>query len=469
MEAVAHGIGMVHQHFMLSETESGLDNVLLAVESVRPGGVPRAVRPLRRAGALARLEILAREFGLEVDFLAPVHELGVGEQQRLEILKLLFLDADVLVLDEPTAVLTPQEASSLFGTLKGLAARGKTVIVITHKLREVTAHADAITVLRQGVTVASRPMVDSDGRRLTEVDLATLMVGRAVELSLRSAPRVSHGPSETLLRLSEVSLLAPAGRKGARPALSRVNLEVRAGEIVGVAGVEGNGQSDLLSLLASPSERRDACLRAARALTPGVQPCLSILGRDGFTLDARDLRRLAWGFVPEDRIHQALLPGESVEENYLLGRQHRPEFSRLRFLRRGALAAAARTGNEAFDVRPRDISVAAGSLSGGNQQKLVLARELALSPRLLVCAQPTRGVDVGAIESIHRKLLAARNAGMGILLVSSELDEILSLSDRIVVFQGGAVAGEFDGPTADEGRIGLAMGGRAPQASEASA
>jgi ABC-type uncharacterized transport system ATPase subunit len=457
VEAVSRGIGMVHQHFMLSETETALDNVLLVVESVRNSPVPRALRPLHRAEALQKLEALAREFGLPVDFHRLVKDLGVGEQQRLEILKLLFLDADILVLDEPTAVLTPFEATALFTTLKRLVAQGKSVIVVTHKLREVTAHADAVTVLRQGKVVASlvRPHLPSIE------ELANLMVGHTVDLSLQGVLRSpAPGPdAEVLLRFESISLLE---KGAAKPRLSNVTFEVRAGEIVGIAGVEGNGQSDLLALLTSPSAWAERCQEASCVLkNEGHKkaPRFEILGHDAWTLDARSLRALSWGFVPEDRLAQGLLPDSPVEENYLLGRQHLPAYSRFGFLRRKALRATAQAASEAFDVRPRDLTLPAGSLSGGNQQKVLLAREMALAPRLLVVAQPTRGVDVGAIEVIHRRLLERRQAGAGLLVVSSELDEVLALADRVFVFHAGALLGPFEGERKNETDVGLAMGG----------
>lgn len=456
VEAVAMGIGMVHQHFMLSETETALDNVLLVVESVRNSPVPRAFRPLHRAAALERLEKLARDFGLPVDFHRQVKDLGVGEQQRLEILKLLFLDADILVLDEPTAVLTPSEATSLFKTLRALVDQGKSVVVVTHKLREVVTHADAVTVLRQGQVVASL----SHPNLPSVEELANLMVGHAVDLTLEGFSR-SPAPgadAEVLLRMSGVSLIEKGNPK---PRLANVNLEVRAGEIVGIAGVEGNGQRDFLAILTSPSAWREECRRSARALqnTSNTEPHFEILGQNAWALDARALRALSWGFVPENRLTQGLLPEASVEENYLLGRQHLPAYCSFGFLRRKALQATAEAASEAFDVRPRSLSIQAGALSGGNQQKVLLAREMALSPRLLVVAQPTRGVDVGAIEIIHRRLLERREAGAGLLVLSSELDEVLALADRVFVFHAGSLVGPFEGERKNETDVGLAMGG----------
>jgi ABC-type uncharacterized transport system ATPase subunit len=425
-DAIAAGVGMVHQHFMLAETHGALDNVILGQQHLPFGR-------LGRAEARAKLLSLMKEYGLEVSLDIPVGELPVGLQQRVEILKLLFQNSDVLILDEPTAVLAPAEIESLFRILKGMAAQGKTILLITHKLKEVLAVAERATIFRAGRVVADRPL---DG--LSAKDLANAMVGR--ELKDTTSELREGTPGENVLFARG---LKP---KKANSHLKEVSFVLRAGEVVGIAAVEGNGQTELVRTILHPrSQMREGQLE--------------FLGEDIARAHANDLRRRGIALFPEDRLREGMLLNSSLEENYLLGRQRDAEFTQGPFLRRGRIAAAVRAALEEFDVRPRLPEALAGSLSGGNQQKLVVARELRHQPKLLIAAQPTRGVDVGAIEMIHRRIMNARNAGAGVLLISSELDEVLKLSDRVLVLFRGSVAGSFERKDFDEKKIGALMAG----------
>jgi ABC-type uncharacterized transport system ATPase subunit len=446
-DAIEAGVGMVHQHFMLASPETALDNILLGAEPRPKTGLgawfPRGFFPMDRAGARERLQALATQNGLEVPWDAPVETLPVGVQQRIEILKLLYRDAQILILDEPTAVLTPQETDLLFENLRRLRDQGKTILVITHKLREVLTYTDRVTVFRAGRVVDER-----DTKELTAESLAESMVGRRVNLRVQVPPKVELGPP--VLRLEELTLAGAA--RGASERLSRVSFEVRGGEVVGVAGVEGNGQSELLQALFRPADRE--------ARTSGR---VSLLGEEVTSWSTRQIRSLSIGWIPEDRLHEGLLLQQSLVENLALGRQREKAFRSFGGLAldRATLRRETERLLDEYDVRPRAPEAFAGGLSGGNQQKLIFARELSRNPRLIVAAQPTRGVDVGAIEQIHSRLLAARTAGAGVLLVSSELDEILGLSDRIIVLYRGRIAAEFTRESADVKSLGLAMGGGA--------
>jgi simple sugar transport system ATP-binding protein len=438
-DALAAGIGMVHQHFMLAGPHSALDNILLGEEPVRGAGLPRFLLPLDRARARAKLEALGRQYGLPVDWDAPVERLPVGIQQRIEILKLLYRDARILILDEPTAVLTPHETHELFANLRKLKAEGKTIVIITHKLKEVMSFTDRVTVLRAGRTTGEVETASSSPQ-----ELADLMVGRRVALNVEVPPQPELGAP--VLELEGVTL--EAARGAPRPRLDRISLAVRAGEVVGIAGVEGNGQSELIQAILHPSDH--ACRSEGR---------VRVLGRDvtGWRADA--IKELGVGVVPEDRHREGLLLEQPLTENFVLGLQRRAPFSARGLLQPAAIRAATARALDEYDVRPRAVDARAGELSGGNQQKLIIARELAREPRFLIAAQPTRGVDVGAIEFIHQRILAARTQGAGVLLISSELDEILALSDRILVFYEGKVAGEFRRGQTDEKKLGLALGG----------
>ncbi len=428
-DAIAHGIGMVHQHFMLVDPFTVLENLVLGAE----GG------PLLKGGlAAARAELarLAREYGLAVDPDARVADLSVGEQQRVEILKVLFRGARILVLDEPSAVLTPQETEQLFRILRGLRDRGVTVVLITHKLREILAVTDRVCVMRQGAVVAERATAATSADELAE-----LMVGRKVRLRIDKAP---PRPGATLVEARGLTLV---DRRGVR-LLDGVDLALRAGEIVGVAGVTGNGQTELLQVLAG--------------IRPPTAGTLSVCGRAidaGHPGDPGEMRALGVAHVPEDRLRQGIVGAFEASESAILGYQAEPPWCRHHLLDRPEVDRHCAELMDRFDVRPRAPGLLSSHFSGGNQQKLVLARELARRPKVLLVGQPTRGVDIGAIEFIHRELVKARDAGCAVLVVSVELDEILALADRVVVMFAGRVAGEMPAATADERTLGLMMAG----------
>ncbi len=428
-DAIAHGIGMVHQHFMLIDTFTVLENIVLGAE-----GGPLLAGGL--AAARAELERLGREYGLAVNPDARVAELSVGEQQRVEILKVLYRGARILILDEPSAVLTPQETDQLFRILGALKERGVTVVLITHKLREIMAATDRVYVMRQGEMVAERRTADTDPEELAE-----LMVGRKVRLQLDKAPAV---PGEVRLRTEHLSLVDARGVR----LLDDINLEMHAGEIVGIAGVSGNGQTELLQVLAG-----------IRAPTSGR---FTVCGR---TIDAQhavdpgEMRALGLAHVPEDRQRQGMVAAFRASETAILGYHHNPPFAQNYLMNNPAVGSYCARLMEEFDVRPRLPALKSANFSGGNQQKLVLAREMAHRPRVLLVGQPTRGVDIGAIEFIHRELVKSRDAGCAVLVVSVELDEILSLADRILVMFAGRIVGEVEQRRADERTLGLMMAG----------
>lgn len=430
-DAIARGIGMVHQHFMLIDTFTVLENLVLGSE-----GGPLLAKGL--AAARTELGRLAREYGLTIDPDARIADLSVGEQQRVEILKVLFRGARILILDEPSAVLTPQETDQLFRILGTLRERGVTVVLITHKLREIMAITDAVYVMRQGQVVADRRTADTDPE-----DLAELMVGRKVRLEMdKVAPR----PGEVLLRAERLSLVDRRGVK----LLDEVDLELRAGEIVGIAGVSGNGQTELLQVLAGilapTGGRLTVCDRAIDA---------------GHLAGPAEMRELGLAHVPEDRQRQGMVGTFRASETSILGYQSGPPFSRNYILNNPAARAHCAELMERFDVRPRSPGLRSSHFSGGNQQKLILAREMARKPKVLLVGQPTRGVDIGAIEFIHRQLVNSRDEGCAVLVVSVELDEILSLADRILVMFAGRIVGEVAAGEADERKLGLMMAGAA--------
>ena len=431
-DAIAAGIGMVHQHFMLAGPYSALDNIVLGAE-------PRKGLMVDRKTARARLDALARQYGLPVDWDRPVEQLPVGIQQRIEILKLLYRDAKILILDEPTAVLTPQETNALFGNLQKLRDEGKTVLLITHKLKEVMGFTDRVTVFRAGKVTG-----EVQTSQTSPQELANLMVGRKVILSIEVSP--AHPHAELAMEVAALSLQSSV--EGSRHKLSDVSFSVNRGEIVGIAGVEGNGQSELLQAVLHPDDP------ASR--TSGT---VKFLGEDVTHWLASEIRELGVGVIPEDRQLEGLLLERPVTENFLLGLQRNMEFSRAGLLCLNHLESTAAQAEEEYDVRPRDLTIPAGKLSGGNQQKLIVAREFQRRPQMLIAAQPTRGLDVGAIEFIHSRIVRARDEGAGVLLVSFELDEILALSDRILVMYEGRIAGEFQRGQASERELGLKMGG----------
>jgi simple sugar transport system ATP-binding protein len=428
-DAIGLGIGMVHQHFMLVDTLSALDNVMLGAE---PGWRLQAARALVRA----KLDLLMRETGMQVDLDALVADLPVGERQRLEILKALYRGARILILDEPTAVLTPQETEHLFETLRGLRARGTTILLITHKLKEIMALCDAVTVMRGGQVVLDCAISQ------TSLDgLAEAMVGRRVNLGRKAA---NTAPGEVLMQAVGLGWADALGVTR----LADVSLSLRKGEIVGVAGVSGNGQSELLDALSG-------------LLTP-TQGELRI-GSHTFTprqwLSTRQARELRVAHVPEDRHRRGLVLPFGAWESAVLGYQAQARYSRRGWMRRRAMQDDTVAMMERYDVRPRNPLLRSSKFSGGNQQKLVLAREAMPEPQVLLVGQPTRGVDIGAIEFIHGRLRAMRDAGGAVLVVSSELDEILALSDRVIVMNAGRITGELPIEQCSESALGRLMGG----------
>ena len=426
--AIAAGIGMVHQHFMLVDNFTVLENIILGAEGaqVLTGGI---------AKARAALFSLEKEYGLEVNPDAVIEELPVGLQQRVEILKALYRGAEILILDEPTGVLTPAEADHLFRILKQLKEQGKTIVLITHKLREIMAVTDNVSVMRQGTMVATRKTAETSVEELAE-----LMVGRRVLL------RVEKGEAHPGDVVLEVEGLTVRDNRGIKM-VDDVSFTVRAGEIVGIAGVAGNGQSHLIEAISGIRQAE-----SGRVLLGG-QP-IGVTGR----ADPAELRRRGLGHVPEDRHNVGLVLPFEENENSILGYHLEPQYTKGLFLDIDAIREDARKKIEEYDIRPGDCRLRTANFSGGNQQKIVLAREMEQNPDVLIVGQPTRGVDVGAIEFIHKRIIQMRDAGKAVLLVSVELDEIRSLSDRILVMFAGRVVGERM-PDATEGELGLLMAG----------
>ncbi|MCB0995829.1 MAG: ABC transporter ATP-binding protein [Acidimicrobiales bacterium] len=430
-DAIAHGIGMVHQHFQLIPVFTVAENVVLGNELTK--GPFLDLDEARR-----RIRDLGVKYGLHVDPDAKVGDLSVGEQQRVEVVKALFREADILILDEPTAVLTPGEVDEFFGVVRTLVDQGKSIIFITHKLREVLAVADHITVLRNGKVAGS-----ADPTTATQQSLANLMVGRDVVFRVDKS---DAQPGEVVLRVRD---LAVEDERGLR-AVNGFNAEVRAGEIFGVAGVEGNGQRELVEALAG--------------MRPVAGGRIEMLGRDTTKWSPRKITDLGVAHIPEDRNKHGLVGSYSLVDNIVLNRYHHQPFARRGFRQRAPMEAEAAELIEQFDVRTPSIHVAAETLSGGNQQKVIVARELTGNVPLLLVSQPTRGLDVGSIEFIHSRIIELRDNGAAVFLVSAELDEILSLSDRIGVLYRGQIVGEFDAATATREQLGYYMAtGRAPE------
>ena len=432
-EAIKQGIGMVHQHFMLIPVMTVAENIVLASEPTHAGVL------LDYDDAVRRVRALSEQFGLAVDPEARVQDIGVGQEQRVEILKALYRGAHILILDEPTAVLTPHEALELFEIIRGLKDQGKTIVFITHKLKEVLEIADRITVLRRGKKIETVARAGAD-----EAGLARLMVGREVLLRVEKKP---SDPGEPLLDVRDLRVLDSRGLEAVRG----VSFQAREGEIVGIAGVDGNGQTELIDALAG--------LRRAQSghvLIRGNE----VLGETPSEVLDRGL-----GHIPEDRQRRGLVLEFSLAENLALHDYDHSPISRVGWLFPRRMIERARRLLKDFDVRGGGPNTRAAALSGGNQQKVVIAREVARDPSVLVAAQPTRGLDVGAIEYVHRRLVEARDDRKAVLLVSLELDEILSLSDRILVIYEGSLVAEY-GPDVTEEELGIAMtgGGREQEA-----
>jgi general nucleoside transport system ATP-binding protein len=430
-KAIEAGIGMVHQHFMLIPVMTVAENIVLAVE-------PHSGPFLDLGTAEDRVRELSQRYGLTVDPTARVERISVGQQQRAEILKALYRGAEILILDEPTAVLTPQEASELFAIIRSLTEQGKSIIFISHKLNEVLEIADRITVLRQGKQVDTVPCAGA-----TQESLARMMVGREVVLRVEKEPAQ---PGEPLLEVDDLVVMDERGIAACRGA----SFDVRAGEIVGIAGVDGNGQTELIEALTG--------------LRHPVSGRIVVGGEDLTKATPREVLDAGVGHIPEDRQVRGLVLDFTLAENLALHDYRTPPESRFGWLFPRRLVERARRLLSEFDVRGGGPETAAASLSGGNQQKVVIAREVSRNPRVLVAAQPTRGLDVGAIEFVHRRLVAERDEGRATLLISFELEEILSLADRIFVLFEGRCVSEYP-PTVSEEELGFAMtGGRRNEA-----
>ncbi|MBJ7312057.1 ABC transporter ATP-binding protein [Rugamonas sp. CCM 8940] len=431
-EAIRLGIGMVHQHFMLVENMTVLDNVMLGTE----GGFQLA---RHRAATEARLREICQRYRLDVDPLAVIADLSVGAQQRVEILKQIYRSANILILDEPTAVLTAQETASLFEILRLFKEQGKTIVLITHKLQEILDITDTVTVMRGGRVVGA---VATAGT--SKEELANMMVGRPIENNL---PRAPYNPGAAMLEVSGLQLQDAQQVK----LLSDIGFTLRAGEIVAIAGVSGNGQSELMEILSGMRLPTSGRLRFEGKDLPFAKRA----DADGLP---RTFRELGIAHIPEDRLRDGVVKSFSVMHNTILGYQDQLK-NRWGLFDFKAIAARCAALMQTFDVRPANGDQRIGLLSGGNQQKVVIAREVLAQPKLMLVGQPTRGVDIGTIESIHKQLLALRDSGVAILLVSVELEEVRALADRILVMCGGRITGELKIEEFDTTRIGLLMGG----------
>jgi len=428
-DAIRLGIGMVHQHFQLVPVLSVTENIMLGNESVRGG----PFRFLDRRTARNRIVEIAEQYGLNVDPDALVQDLPVGVQQRVEILKALYREADILILDEPTAVLTPQETEGLFEIIETLIARGVSIIFISHKLKEIKRICDTVTVLRGGKVVG-----EANPKEATQKDLASMMVGREVLLRVEKAPAT---PGEVVLKIDGLEALDDRDL----PALRGISFELREGEILGVAGVQGNGQTELVEVITG--------------LRPATGGHIWMQGNEITHVSPRRVIETGVAHVPEDRQKNGMVGAFPITENMVLQTYHKRPFSQGLLRQDRAIEENADEQVNKFDVRTPSIFAHINTLSGGNQQKAIIAREFSRESKLLIVAQPTRGVDVGSIEFIHKQIVAMRDAGTAVLLVSTELDEILSLSDRIAVMYAGDVVGTLDAADADRESIGLLMAG----------
>lgn len=424
-DAIARGIGMVHQHFMLVDLFTVLENVILGAE-------PRSGGQINLAQARTQVAALLQELEFELDLEAKIEDLPVGLQQRVEILKAVYRHAKILILDEPTAVLTPQEAEDLFRFLRKFVAGGGAVIFITHKLGEVIQVSDRVTVIRDGRVVGTVNTKDTTVR-----ELARMMVGREVILTV---DKKDATPKEVVLEAKDLVV----DSKNPKHSIKNISFQVRAGEIVGIAGVEGNGQSELVEAITGLRPYKGTVLYGRTPLPP----------------KARVVREWGLSHIPEDRNARGLVLDFSTRENLILGDHYRKPYAGfLGFIDEEAVEEHAQAVVEAFDVRPRSTALEARRYSGGNAQKIIVGRELSRKPKVLIAAQPTRGVDIGAIEFIHENIVAARDQGMGVLLVSADLNEVLSLADRILVMYEGRIMGQLTPEEATEEKLGLLMAG----------
>ena len=432
-EAIRSGIGMVHQHFMLVETFSVLENIVLGAED--GWKLEESLGKARK-----KLKTLAKDYGLDVPIDAIVGELPVGLQQRVEILKALYRGAKILILDEPTGVLTPQEADHLFRILDKLRAQGTTIMIITHKLREVLAITDNISVMRQGTMVEHVTTANTNKEQLAE-----FMVGRKVRLKV---DKHCSNPKKQLITVDNLQYFDDAGVERVK----RISFGVRQGEVVGIAGVSGNGQSEILALLSGILQPHSGSIHINNSTIDKLNP-----------LNPQEVRAIGVGHIPEDRHKQGLINKFEAQEAYILGYHHLPQYNKGLLQDKQAIKAHCQTSMNKWDVRPNDTTLKTANFSGGNQQKLVIAREMEQNPDVLLVGQPTRGVDIGAIEYIHQQIIAARDEDKAVLLVSVELDEILSLADRILVVFDGAIVGEVSIDDADEQTLGLMMANIMPE------
>jgi simple sugar transport system ATP-binding protein len=435
IEAKAAGLGMVHQHFMLAGPITALDHVVIE-KNQQQSFWKNLFAKVDRKKILDELNQLSLKFNMIVPWEKKIEELSVGIHQRIEILKLLYNHSEILILDEPTAVLTPQETEGFFEQLRELRKAGKTIIIITHKLKEVKALADTVTVMKAGQTVGTYPV-----REMTVEKLGALMVGS--ELQIVQVERQREATGLVRLSLRDYSI-----RIGEKEVLKKLNLELRPHEIVGIAGVEGNGQTELINSIVRPW--------AYRGYRWGN---LDFKEESLLLLSSRGVRNMGIAFFPEDRLHQAVLPEGSALENFLLGQQYNEEFNRFGFIQWKKLRQHLDVVMQKFDVRPQNMNLPLEKFSGGNQQKLVVGREMSTDPELLIAAHPTRGVDIGAMQIIHREMIDLRNKGGSILLISSDLDELFKLSDRIFVLFEGQFVAQFFHYEFDEKKIGAKMGG----------
>jgi len=424
-DAIALGIGMVHQHFMLVDTMTVAENIILGAER-------GSATSLDLDTANVQIKELSDELKLGVDPRALIENLSVGQQQRVELLKALYRNAELLILDEPTAVLSPQEIEDFFSILRRMKAQGKTIIIITHKLDEVLAISDEVTVMRDGKVIGNVNTSETNAR-----DLARMIVGRDVLLRVE---KTDADAGEVLLDVADITVDGKHGR-----AVDGVSFTVRRGEIVGIAGIEGNGQTELVEALSGLAKIQSGTV--------------SFEGIDITRQTARQLKELGIAHIPENRHKRGLLLNADLSENAVLGVHYREPVSSKGFINSAAVASRVKEIIEGFDVRPPNPDLSARSLSGGNQQKLIIGREFRLNPKLLLVAQPTRGVDIGAIEFIHSKLIELRDAGSAVLLVSAELEEVTALADRLLVIREGKIVGDLDPKTSSTEDIGLMMTG----------
>jgi general nucleoside transport system ATP-binding protein len=433
-DAIALGIGMVHQHFMLIPVFTVTENVMLGQETLSFLDV------LDRSSAAFKVKQISEQYKLEVDPHDYVKDLPVGVQQRVEIIKLLYRQADILIMDEPTAVLTPQEADELFNIMRSLAERGKSIIFITHKLREVLEIADRITVIRRGKVVGTTTPQDADRETLAE-----MMVGREVLLEV---DKEHAEPGEVVLSVEDMYVLDERNQV----AVDNVSFQVRSGEVLGIAGVQGNGQTELVEALTGLRDKQGGRV--------------TLLNRDITHVNPRQVTELGVAHIPEDRQRDGLVLPFSVADNLVLNTFYQPPYSKRIVLQHEVILETASQLVEEFDIRTPSVVTTVGSLSGGNQQKVIVAREFSRPIKLLIASQPTRGLDVGSVEYIHRRIVEKRDEGCAVLLVSSELDEIMELSDRIAVMYRGKIVDILPEKEATKEGVGLLMAGIHPETAE---